>query len=108
IRIHPSAPASFSATVETIGLTINEEPIGIRRLGGDAYFPALTTRTGQVFELDIRNASGVAVTPDLEYAFVGDWYIPRLYYMNPDIALEIEELHEVGSKVAIVKDPFGP
>ncbi|MBL8535715.1 MAG: cadherin-like domain-containing protein, partial [Betaproteobacteria bacterium] len=113
LRITNDNPTGFNVSISTIDLKLNNEMVGIRTFGGSAdpygYYPGFTTRlTGQVFDLDIRNATGVAVTPDRKWAFVGDWYIPRYFYMDSMSAYEIEDLHHVGSKVAIVKDPFGP
>ncbi len=111
ITIRNPDPLNFKADVKEISLKLNSDEVGIRYIGtgtGDAYFPTFTSRTGQYWDLDIRNASSVVVSPNLDYAFVADWYVPRLYYVgNPYLAVEIEDLHGVGSKIGIVRNPFG-
>ncbi|MEN9317399.1 MAG: hypothetical protein RIS35_3792, partial [Pseudomonadota bacterium] len=110
IVIDRDDPLAFKATVRAVNLTLNQETVGVSYIAGDGYFPNLTTRLHrqQVFDLDVRNASAVAITPDLRYAFVGDYYVPRYYYTrDTQLAFDIEELHEVGSKVGVVRDPFG-
>src|SRR6202011_6106100 len=63
----------------------------------------------QKVDLDIRNATGVAVMPDLSYAFVADYDFPRYYYYpdNPERAINDENLHQIGSKIGIIQNPFG-
>ena len=63
--------------------------------------------TSQVHDLDVRNASAVVIAPDLSYAFVTDWYLPRMYYHSDYVlAFDIEDLHQTGSKIGLIKDPF--
>src|SRR5690606_38157250 len=90
---------SFAAQVQTISMKLNEREIGF--LGTAGY--------GQRFDLDIRTATGIAVTENLEYAFVGDWHLSRVIGSGATAAMvELEETHDVGSKIGIIKDPFGP
>ena len=50
----------------------------------------------------------MAILPDLSYAFVLDWNVPMSVGSNsPATMIEYMDKHEVGSKVGIVKDPFG-
>ncbi|MCP5368369.1 MAG: tandem-95 repeat protein, partial [Hyphomicrobiales bacterium] len=96
LRITNNNASSFAAEIKTINLTLNEEAIG-----------PFGNNFGQAFDLNINNAAAVAVTSDLKYALVSDWYVPRMYsFVDPYVALELEDIHEVGSKVAIVVDPF--
>ncbi len=108
IEITNNNPLGFAVKMQQINLALNKETVGVRYQGGYDYYPSFTTRmTGQVFDLDIRNATAVVVAPDLSYAFVADWYVPRMYYINDYVlAFEIEDLHNVGSKIGIIKDPF--
>jgi len=111
ITIRNPDPLNFKADVKEISLKLNTDDVGVRYVGtgtGDAYFPTFSSRTGQYWDMDVRNASSVVVTPTLDYAFVADWYVPRLYYVgNPYLAVEIEDLHGVGSKIGVVRNPFG-
>ena len=110
-------PSSFSIKVEPIasgfGLAINRELIGVKYFpiviptfyGGiiiDNYLPI----SGQYYDLDIRQASGLAVMPDLSYAFVGDYAISRYLTMPADLAYETEIRHDLGSKVGLIRNPF--
>ncbi|WP_353955672.1 putative Ig domain-containing protein [uncultured Sphingobium sp.] len=64
---------------------------------------------GRVPDLNVHNASGIAVTPDLEYMFVADWGVPTLYwYRDLDYSQLVDEFYRVGSKILVIKDPFGP
>ncbi|HEY6817505.1 MAG TPA: putative Ig domain-containing protein [Croceibacterium sp.] len=82
---------------------------------------------GKANDLNVHNASGVAVTPDGQYMFVADWGLPTLYwYKNsqshirnassdrsmgiyePSLAEDVDELYNIGSKILVIKDPFGP
>lgn len=99
IRITNNNPLAFAASVGTIDLKLNEKRIGF--LSTFSY--------GQRFDLDIRNAAGVAVSSDLSYAFVGDWYLALCIVGSnaTSTMMELEETHDVGSKIGIIKDPFG-
>ena len=104
---------SIGITVKTIGLGVNLEIVDVRLVGtpGPNGFDTsqFTQRaTHQGFDLDIRNATGVAILADLTYAFVADYYLPRIYYDDAQRAFDIESLHKTGSKIGIIKDPFGP
>ena len=114
IRIPPSDnnPVSFHFTVTPINLTLNEQPVGVKVLGTpgpNGYdINQFTQRaTHQFFDLDIRNPTGIVVLPDRTYAFVADYYLPRMYYTDAQNAFDIESLHTTGSKIGIIKDPFG-
>ncbi|MBS0640237.1 MAG: putative Ig domain-containing protein, partial [Proteobacteria bacterium] len=106
-------PTSYVYTKKDIRLVLNAETPGISFFppSPDGYYnPTFTRRlNSQTVDLDIRNASGVVVTPDLKYAFVADYYFPRMYYYD-DAALsfDFEDLIMTGSKIGIVRDPFGP
>ena len=53
--------------------------------------------------LDITHPEGIAVMPDLSYAFVADWGPVRFepQYQSPDPS------HPYGGKIGVIQDPFG-
>ena len=108
VVIKNNAVAGFDVDVSQISLKLNKAEPGIRILSGDQWYPTVTINTGNRIDVNVRNATGVAVSSDLQYAFVGDWYVPRMYYFGGDYttAFLIEEKAAVGSKVGIVFDPF--
>ncbi|HNL90093.1 MAG TPA: Ig-like domain-containing protein, partial [Nitrospira sp.] len=61
----------------------------------------------QEWDLDIRNASAVAITEDLKYAFVTDWFVPGFPNRWTPTISEIESLRRSGSKIGIIENPFG-
>jgi VCBS repeat-containing protein len=80
---------SFSAKVSTISLQ-------------------LSNNNQQKYQLYIRNPVDVAITPDLNFAFVLDWNVPLSVGANqPNILIEYMDTHETGSKVGVIEDPFG-
>ncbi len=94
-------PRDFRASVSTIDLQLNRQEIGSPN---DSGWP----RFGQYYDLNIWNAWGVAVTADLEYAFVGDWHVPEsIRLLDFSYGIDLEKQHGVGSKIAVVRDPFG-
>ncbi|MFH1842062.1 MAG: Ig-like domain-containing protein, partial [bacterium] len=102
IFITNNDPRHFEAQVSTIDLHINEFDIGTRSYHGYGWY-------GQYFDLDIWNAWDVAITSDLEYAFVGDWHVPEsIRLSNYSYGIDLMKQHGVGSKIGVVKDPFGP
>jgi len=103
IQVTDRNPRSFAAKVNTISLQRNAAPIGVR-IGP---YGLIAGTYGQVFDLNIRNASDVAVTDDLQYAFVGDFSIPTNERLAEWLAQQIEIRHKLGSKIGVVKDPFG-
>jgi YD repeat-containing protein len=123
LTITTDTVAGFATAETTIDLHLNAKEVGVSYVANDFIlnlgllgpleFDAGTfavPSNDQIVDLDIRNATGVAITPDLKYAFVADYYMPRLFYLPGDYqaAFDIEDLHVVGSKIGIVKDPFGP
>src|SRR5262249_52458616 len=111
ITVTNNDPNNFQVDVGTVDLHLNKEKIGVRSAGvpgPDGYDLGVfsTKLTQQVFDLDIRFPSGIAVTSDLAYAFVGDYDISRYLTMDPMTAMEIEELHNTGGKIGIIADPF--
>src|SRR5690606_33324198 len=86
---------------------------------------------GRVNDVNVHNASGIAVTPDRQYMFVADWGLPTLYWFHqqtgrvtqelihtsqgshnisryePSLAEDIDSLYTVGSKIMVIHDPFG-
>ncbi|KPJ75957.1 MAG: hypothetical protein AMJ54_13385, partial [Deltaproteobacteria bacterium SG8_13] len=95
-------PNNFQAQISTIDLHINNRDIGTEGIYGFGSY-------GQYFDLDIWNAWDVAVTSDLEYAFVSDWHVPEtIRFRDYSYGIDLEKTHGVGSKIGIVKDPFGP
>ena len=117
-RILVDDPASFvidpRPIASSFGLAINRDLIGVR------YFPTVIPNffgpsiiidnylpiSGQYYDLDIREASGLALMPDLSYAFVGDNSISRYLTMPVDLAYETEIRHDLGSKVGLIRNPF--
>ena len=94
-------PLQFRAEVRTIDLHINAKDIGTFGIYGYGWY-------GQYFDQDIWNAWGVAVTPDLSYAFVGDWHVAEsIRFRDYSYGIDLEKTHGVGSKIGVVKDPFG-
>ena len=80
----------------TIQVT-NDDP---KAFAADVINVSVGNRIEKGFDLDIQNASGVAVLPDLSYAFVADWQIPSFVTANPN-------QQKRGAKIGIVKEPFG-
>ncbi len=74
---------------------------------GPIYIPYYSKVSAQKYDLDIRNATGVQVTPDLKYAFVADYHLSRYFTMSSELAYEIELRHDVGSKIGMIRNPFG-
>jgi hypothetical protein len=92
---------------------------GVPNLGLSAYAIGITNQTvtapggivvgsyetitnDQYFDLDIRNASGVAITPDQQWAFVADYGIPYDFYTSQSstgnqFAEDMESMHDTGS-----------
>ncbi|MCU0915393.1 MAG: tandem-95 repeat protein [Planctomycetes bacterium] len=87
IKVTNDDPLSYAATVGGVSLDLVD---------------AMAT-----YQLDIRTASGVVVTPDRQWAFVGDWYLSLVVGSSSSMwAVEYEETHEVGSKIGIIHKPF--
>ena len=42
----------------------------------------------------------------MSYAFVADYDLPRIYYENAQLATDDENIHKIGSKIGVIKDPF--
>ena len=62
----------------------------------------------QYYDLDNHNSTGVAISPNLQFAFVADYGLPYLYRTNdPTLAYFIETLHDTGAKITVIQDPFG-
>ena len=62
-------------------------------------------------DLNIKNAAGLAITPDGKVAFVADRYLPRstthrVLGDNFD-ALFYDKNNETGSKIGVILEPFG-
>ena len=97
-----------------ISLVLNKEPIGTSYFGlplpDGTQFGSTPYRTNkQYYDLDIRNATGVAILPDQSYAFVADYDLPRVYFYAPEDsqrATDDENLHQIGAKIGIIADPF--
>ena len=110
IEIKNNTPAGFDVDVKQLNLKLNaKEPSVTTLASGDWYYPSVTITGGNRIDLNIRNATGIAISSDLQWAFVGDWYVPRMYYHGGDYqtALMIEEKVSVGSKVGVIFNPFG-
>ena len=90
IQITNPNPVGFSAT------------IGLWRCG--LSIPA--NSSVQKYDLDIQNTSSVVVTPDLAYGFALDWYHPNLFQRDLDQLIR-DNLRELGTKVGVIRDPFG-
>ncbi len=89
ITVTNDDPTSYAATVKTIPLT-------------------LSTNVQQRYQLSIKNPVDVAITPNLEWAFVLDWYVPLTIGSGAQSSMiEYMDTHDTGSKVGVVKDPFG-
>ena len=113
------ANANLSKAGTPISLALNRHPIATRYIGlvlsdgtqfGETPIAAppvgLSASQAQKVDLDIRNASGLAVLSDGSYAFVSDYDLPRVYYENSQLATDDENLHQIGAKIGIIKDPF--
>src|SRR5262249_34849656 len=80
----------------------NEDPLQFKAtVNNDISQLTLGTST-QLFDLDIRNARGIAVLPDDSYAFVSDWRLPN-FSRTLDA---IDATRAVGGKIGIIKNPF--
>jgi hypothetical protein len=110
IRIIKDDPTNFQVEVKTISLALNKDKVDggvvVIPFGDGTYSNLYKRRSTQVYDLDIRNASHVAVTPNLQYAFVGDWDVSRYMTIDAQLASEMEALFRLGGKVGIVQDPF--
>ena len=93
IEIKNNAAAAFAVDVKQLNLKLNAREPTAKVLAGDWYYPSVTITSGNRIDLNIRNASAIAINSDLQWAFVGDWYVPRMYYHQGDYetALMIEE-----------------
>ena len=136
VRIVHAIEGSFAHTVQDIDTKVMDRDVGVeylpfsiggivlsvdkRRTTDDARFSI-----GKVNDLNVHNASGIAVTPDRQYMFVADWGLPTLYWFQnsqshirnasadrtsgiyePSIAEDIDELYNIGSKILFIRDPF--
>ena len=66
--------------------------------------------TTQKWDVNINYPAHVAVSSDLQYAFVSDWNLPRSLLVSGEYQaalVELEERVNVGSKVGVVRNPFG-
>ncbi|MCB2039654.1 MAG: hypothetical protein KDH48_02045, partial [Rhodoferax sp.] len=108
IKITNNSALGFAVKLTTIDLKLNKEHVFVKYFGGGFFGSGFASRaTSQVHDLDVRNASAVVIAPDLSYAFVTDWYLPRMYYHSDYVlAFDIEDLHQTGSKIGLIKDPF--
>ena len=74
-----------------------------------ATVKAISTQFGppdrNSLKLSIDNPSGIAVLPDLSYAFVMDYFLPG--FPGPIDGTYALSHWVWGSKVAVIKDPFG-
>src|SRR3546814_4359236 len=76
------------------------------RIGG-FNFGTITKGTGNALDLDVRHASGLAITGSGEYLFVADYGVPAYYWFrNTDIGEEIDNYHQIGSKIMVIADSF--
>jgi VCBS repeat-containing protein/YD repeat-containing protein len=92
--------------LQTITVT-NDDPLSFDADVGTVNLQ-LSNNTQQKYQLYIRNPVDVVVTADLNWAFVVDWNLPLSVGSNaPGAMIEYMDTHETGSKVGIVKDPFG-
>jgi YD repeat-containing protein len=85
--IDDDSVASFAAHVESISTTFGNN---------------------NNIDLSIHNPSAVAVLPDLSYAFVLDYAQPAFPNKLDGPAQEVLDRTEWGSKIGVIKDPFGP
>ena len=92
-------------------LKVNAQPIGVTNAGtglqGLEVTDVYQAANSQYYDLDNHNSTGVAITADLTYAFVADYGLPLMYTEAPIIAYNDEILHDTGSKVTVIQDPFG-
>src|SRR3546814_13307759 len=74
---------------------------------GGFNFGTITHGTGNVQDLDVRHASGLAIDRTGSYLFVGDWGLPAYYWFrHTDIGEEIANYHEIGSQIMVFADPL--
>ena len=109
--INVNVTGTGNTSGQKISLILNNSPIGTNyfglRLSDGTQFGETPYAIGdQTVDLDIRNATGVAVLPDMSYAFVADYDLPRIYYENAQLATDDENIHKIGSKIGVIKDPF--
>ncbi|MFA7603825.1 MAG: CARDB domain-containing protein, partial [Novosphingobium sp.] len=129
-----STPTGFVYDIKEISTQITDRDTGVeyapfsiggvvlsvdkKRTTDDAAFSL-----GKVNDLNVHNASGIAVTPDKQWMFVADWGVPTLYWFNnnstarngrivgstyePSLAEDIDSLYTIGSKIMVIHDPFG-
>ncbi len=115
-------PNDFTVSVNNdalpLLLKVNKQAIGVTAYNDSSADPQVPLSqtyyraTPQYYDLDNHNASGVAVTFDLNYAFVADYGLPLVYTKpqdanNLEIAYYTELLHDTGSKITVISNPFG-
>jgi len=98
---------SFDARVGSVLLRVDENPFAWGQ-GPDLYDDPFK----KTFDLDIQNAASVAITSDLTYGFVIDWYHPSMFhrtFSQPGFIsqLSVNESRWLGAKVGVIRDPFG-
>ena len=110
----------FLAADETkpLSLKINAQTIGIKKyndtFGGLTGLP-LTEQYriagSQYYDLNNHDSTGVAVTGDLQFAFVADYGLTAAFTNDENndavVAYNIDVLHDTGSKITVIQDPFG-
>ena len=125
ISVTNDTPAGYAAKVNQLPspadpdrfapFDINEGLIGVRYspliipvpFYGAIVIDNYLRLSSQNYDLDIRNPSTLAIAPDLSYAFVGDYAMSRYFTLPSGLAYEVEIRHDLGSKVGLVRNPFG-
>jgi YD repeat-containing protein/VCBS repeat-containing protein len=90
LQVTKDDPNDFQATIRSVSLNL---PVDLK------------------FNLDIQNARGIAITPDLKYAFVTDWFVfdfPHRRLFRVTDPQDYAILEGRGAKIGVIEDPFGP
>ncbi len=91
--------------LQTIQVT-NGDPNGFAADVKSIALDGLTPNPSYREQLNVKNPADVAITPDMSYAFVSDWYLPLS--VGSSSLVSYEETHNTGAKVTIIENPFGP
>ncbi|MGX9354809.1 putative Ig domain-containing protein [Roseobacteraceae bacterium S113] len=93
-------------------LDINKGGIGVLYDGIVLPYPPILIDdyrplSSQKYDLNINNAVGIEIAPDLSYAFVADYDLSRYFTFNDSrLAYEIEQRHFTGNNIGLIRNPF--
>ncbi|OYU20118.1 MAG: hypothetical protein CFE34_01980, partial [Rhodobacteraceae bacterium PARR1] len=122
IQVTSDDPENYAATVTKVPaltdtssdtrqpLELNARTIGVAYspiVIGEFIIDSYRRATPQRYDLDIRYPVAVELSPDMTYAFVADYDLSRYLTMTDYLlAYEIENRHELGNKIGLIRNPF--